>query len=82
MTREPIILTNGPNGDVLEVSLPDDLGASVVLLNGREVAMALHSINNDGEVSITTGDGKVFSRDEWCAFLVEHFRTGAWRPSH
>jgi hypothetical protein len=80
MTREPIILRNGPNGDVLEVSLPDDLGASVVLLNGREVAMALHSINDNGEGSITIGDGNVFSKDEWCAFLVEQFRTGAWRP--
>lgn len=79
MKSEPIILTNGPNGDVLEVSLPDNLGASVVLLNGREVAMALHSISDDGEASITTGDGKVFTSDEWCAFLVGQFRTGAWR---
>jgi hypothetical protein len=80
MASDAITLKNGPDGDVLEVSLPDALGVSIVLLNGREVAMVLRTINDDGKVStITTGDGRHFSTDEWCEFLVEQFHSGGWR---
>jgi hypothetical protein len=67
-------------GDVLEVPPPDLTGRAVVRFNGRTVERVLYSDDDGG--SVTTQDGRIFSGEEWTAYLVEQLRVGAWKVIH
>ena len=69
-------LRNDRTGDVLEVPPPDALGASVIRFNGRVVETVLYSDEDSG--SATTGDGRVFTIEQWSAYLIKQLDTGAW----
>lgn len=66
---------NGVTKDTLEVCPPNQLGEGVVLFNGRIVEHALYS---DGG-TVTLGDGRVYTSEQWSAFLMEQLRTGAYK---
>jgi len=57
------------NGDVLELPPPNQMGESVVVLNGEILDRVLYSDLDGG--SVTTGDGKKFrAGDEFSQYLV------------
>jgi hypothetical protein len=62
-------LQHNHTGDVLEVPPPDHAGRSVVRFNSRIVEKVLYSDDNGG--SVTTEDGRIFTSQEWTAYLIE-----------
>ena len=70
-------MENNLTGDVLEVPPPDRFGRSVVAFNSRIVEKVVYS--DVGSGAVTTEDGRVFTSEEWAAYLVEQLRVGAWK---
>ena len=70
-------MQNNHTGDVIDVPPPDRTGGSVVRFNGRIVEKVIYSDVDGG--SVTTEDGRVFTSQEWSAYLVEQLRIGAWK---
>lgn len=67
---------NERTGDVLEVPPPNEIGESVVLLNGAVIERVLYSDVGDG--SVTLGDGRVFAAgEEFAAYIVSLAARGA-----
>lgn len=63
-------LRNEITGDVLEVPPPNQMGESVVLLNGQVIERVLYC---DETMSVTLGDGRKFSRGgDFANYLVEY----------
>ena len=57
-------------GDVLELSYPDELGQSSLILNGEVIETVLFSDDNGG--SVTIGDRRIFSRwKDFTEYLVQ-----------
>lgn len=68
-------LQNNITGDILECPPPDELGASVVRLNGRVIERVLYSDLDGG--SVTLGDGRIFKDDqEFAAYIVARLAQG------
>ena len=66
-------LKNELTGDTLELPPPNELGESCVLFNGKVVASVLYS---DETNSVTLGDGRIFSIEEWPQFVVKNLKDG------
>ena len=70
-------LQNTQTGDILEIPRPDEIGQSVVLLNGNIVARVLYSDDNGG--SVTMEDGRMFTINQWVSYVADQLRKGAWK---